>query len=179
MNKWQIIKSKTIHKTEWIEVVADECMTDTGQLVYTYTRRVDKGPLIIPEQDGKLWMVRQYRHPIRKVVWQFPTEGMHQDETWEDAAQRGLGEELGLQASEWIFLSEFFPDPGGLDQIAMIFLARELTSLPYENHLDEHEEIERGLFSMDEIEELIGRSEICDGWTLGALYLYKQHKRGL
>lgn len=175
MKKWNIIQSQIIHKTNWIEVVEDECEAETGRLVYTYTRRVDKGPLIIPEQDGKLWMVRQYRHPIRKIVWQFPAEGMHEGESWEEAAKRGLAEELGLKAEKWIYLQDLYPDPGGLDQVTKVYFASGLHRISEEHDLDEHELLERGLFSMDAIDTMIADGDVCDGWTLSGLFLYKRY----
>lgn len=183
MNKiqpWQTVKQNSIHKTPWIEIVADDCMAGEVSLTYTYTRRLDQGPVIIPEtEDGKLWMVQQYRHPIKKIIWQFPAEGKPEDESWEAAARRGVAEELGLEVGELVRLGSLHPDPGGLDQVAEIFLASQLSDLddgPMETHDDLVEELHQQAFSLKEIEELINRGEIIDGWTFSCLYLYKRFK---
>lgn len=175
MNKWKTISTKAVHSTPWIEVVEDECEAESGTLTYTYSRRIDQGPVIIAEQDEKLWMVKQYRHPIHKIIWQFPAEGMHPGETWEQAACRGVEEELVFKVGKLLFLSDLYPDPGGLQQQSKVFVATELSKLREASRLDQHEQIEKGLFSLEEIDQLIVRGEICDGWTFSGLFLYKRY----
>ena len=181
LKPWQIVSSKIIHATPWIEIVEDLCDVSGTKLEYTYTRRIDEGPLIIAEEnDGSLWLVKQYRHPIKKIIWQFPVEGKPQEESWDDAAKRGLQEELNLQASEWVNLGEFYPDPGGLDQKYQVYLATNLSraSISGVQHLEgEIEELKAQKFSRAQIDELISNGEICDNWTLSALFLYDRFKK--
>lgn len=180
LQPWQVTNSKVVHQTPWIEVIEDTCQAQDQELHYTYTKRVDEGPLIIAETaEHKLWLVRQYRHPIRKIIWQFPAEGKISGESWEAAAARGLREELHLEAKRWQSLGEFHPDPGGLQQKYQAFLAQDLKSIEQgEVHhvADEVEELERHAFSRTEIDALIDRGEICDNWTLAGLYLYDRYQ---
>ncbi|MDA1079570.1 MAG: NUDIX hydrolase [bacterium] len=180
LKPWQVIGSKVAFASPWVELIQDTCIAGEQELTYAYMRRVDEGPLIIPEaSDGSLWLVRQYRHPIRKIVWQFPVEGKTPGESWSDAAQRGLHEELEMQANSLQDLGEFFPDPGGLSQRYHAFLARELESVSVSDHGDGSEEVEdldRGKFTLAEIDQMIASGDICDNWTLAALYLYQRSK---
>lgn len=180
LSPWQVIRTKIIHATPWIEVKEDTCLADGTELTYTYTRRIDEGPLIIAEdQDEKLWLVRQYRHPIKKIIWQFPAEGKHPAESWQAAAQRGLGEELGLLAQTWHDLGTFFVDPGGLEQKYHAYLA---TGLSQTNEFatyrpeDVTEKLEVTAFSRPQIDDLIAHGAICDNWTLTGLFLYDHYK---
>jgi ADP-ribose pyrophosphatase len=181
LQTWQVSSSKVIHKTPWIEIVEDTCLAAGQELIYTYTRRVDEGPLIIAEEnDGSIWLVRQYRHPIKKILWQFPVEGKLPSESWQAAAERGLREEIKLDAQNWQDLGEFFPDPGGLQQKYRAYLAQNLS--PAQNtesfHLDgEVEELEINRFSRAEIDRLIDLGELADNWTLAGLFLYDRAKR--
>lgn len=181
VTSWNVIQSKIIHKTPWIELIEDICLVGDKQLKYTYTRRTDEGPLIIAEEfDGSLWLVRQYRHPINKIIWQFPGEGKHPNETWKQAAIRGLQEELKLKANHLEELGLYYTDPGGLDQKYVAFLATGLTriNLAEEPHLNsEIEDLEIHKFTLPEIDQLIDRGDICDNWTLTALFLYQRFKR--
>lgn len=178
---WKILNSKIIHSTPWIKIIEDTCSTNDKEFKYTYTRRVDEGPLIIAEEeDNSLWLVKQYRHPIKKTVWQFPIEGKQKYETWDDAAIRGLEEELQLRAEQWENLGEFYPDPGGLDQKYQIYLAKSLSKITSNNinHLEnEIEKLEIKNFTRTQIEEMISNREICDNWTLSALFLYDRSKK--
>jgi 8-oxo-dGTP pyrophosphatase MutT (NUDIX family) len=182
LKPWQILNTTVIHQTPWLEFKADECETANGQkLTYTYARRRDEGPLIIPEDaDGKLWLVRQYRHPIRKILWQFPAEGKSPEEAWEAAAQRGIQEEIGKAAEQIIKLGEVHPDPGGMQQTAYFYLALNLydQKAPTQHiHEDEIEQLEIAKFSLAEIDTLIAKGEISDGWTLAGLFLYQRYKQ--
>ncbi len=180
LKPWEIIDSKIVHATPWIEIVEDTCLVEGNELKYTYTRRVDEGPLIIAEENNKLWLVRQYRHPIKKIIWQFPGEGKLPDESWEAAAARGLQEELHLAATNWQDLGVFYPDPGGLEQKYHAYLATDLKKLAKQDtpHAeDEVENLEIHSFSRAEIDDLIDTGEICDNWTLAALFLYDRYKR--
>lgn len=176
---WTILHSKVIHSTPWIEVVEDTCLVDGKEITYTYSRRIDEGPLIIAqENNGGLWLVRQYRHPIKKILWQFPAEGKHTDESWEAAAARGLHEELQRSAEHWTDLGVFYPDPGGLDQKYRAYLATGLTRIaPAYQHQSEQqiEHLEIACFSRKEIEQLINTGELADNWTLAGLYLLDRY----
>ncbi len=186
LTPWTTTSTKSIHKTPWIEVVEDTCQVGAQETQYTYTRRVDSGPVIVPvTADKKLWMVRQYRHPIKKIIWQFPAEGTMPGESWEQTAVRGLAEELQMTAQKLIDVGEFHPDPGGLDQAYHLFIAKGLSPLNSTEadrekfHTDEqhkeHEELEKRAFSLQEIDTLIESGEICDNWTLAGLYLFNRY----
>lgn len=175
---WTVSGTKIIHATSWIEIKEDACSADGKNFNYTYTRRIDEGPLIIAQAaDQKLWLVQQYRHPIKKIVWQFPSEGKLAGESWQQAAERGLSEELQLVATDWKDLGTFYPDPGGLEQKYHAFMATGLSTAEkiVQNHAeDEVEQLRIQAFTLTEIDQMISTGEICDNWTLAGLYLYQR-----
>ena len=77
---------------------------------------------------GELFMIRQYRHPVRRYLWELPA-GLTDlpGESNLDAAKRELAEEAGLQAETWQSLQTFFTTPGGSDEAIEIFLATGLS----------------------------------------------------
>jgi ADP-ribose pyrophosphatase len=77
---------------------------------------------------GELFMLRQYRHPVRKFMWELPA-GLTDvaGESNLDAAKRELVEEAGLQAETWQSLQTFHTTPGGSDESIEIFLATGLS----------------------------------------------------
>lgn len=177
-NPWKVISSTTVHETPWIEIKADTCQTDDRTLTYTYTKRKDEGPVIIAEDNDKLWLVQQYRHPAKKFFWQFPVEGKQPTETWEAAAHRGLAEELQRKTDSLVYLGTLYPDPGGLEQKSKIFVAHATSALDEKakHDEDEVEELIAQAFTLAEIKSMVATGEICDGWTLSSLYLYEQNK---
>ena len=80
-------------------------------------------------ESGELLMIRQYRHPVRKNLWELPA-GLTDipGESNLEAAKRELAEETGLSAQNWQSLQVFHPTPGGSDESIEIFLATDLAS---------------------------------------------------
>lgn len=77
---------------------------------------------------GEIFMIKQYRHPVRHRMWEIPAGLLDQQgENPLDAAKRELAEEADLVASEWHLLSEFHTSPGGSDEIIRVYLARGLS----------------------------------------------------
>ncbi len=162
-----------------MEFIEDQCESNGKTATYTYMNRTDQGPLIIPQaDDGSLWMVRQYRHPIRKIIWQFPVECKLKEESWEAAAHRGLAEELHLQAKTIKYLCTFYLSPGDSTQKSQFFVAKNLSLLQKTTVHDETEieELETRTFTRSEIDAMIDSGEICDSWTLTALFMYDRYK---
>ena len=83
--------------------------------------------------DGaaEILMVRQYRHPVRAMLWEVPAGLL--DVPGEEplvAAQRELAEETDFAAARWDVLVDFYASPGFTTEGARSYLARDLRPLP-------------------------------------------------
>ncbi len=99
------------------------------------------GVLALDEQDRVL-MVRQYRHPVGYELWELPAGLLDLDgEEPVAAARRELEEEADLRAERWDTLVDWFNSPGGLDEAIRVYLARGLSQVPHGERFErEHEE---------------------------------------
>jgi 8-oxo-dGDP phosphatase len=82
------------------------------------------------DADDRLMMVHQYRHAVRRRLWELPAGLL--DVRGEDplvTAQRELTEETGLTATEWSTLVDVVPSPGFSEESVRIYLARGLTEV--------------------------------------------------
>lgn len=77
------------------------------------------------DADDRLMMIHQYRHAVRRRLWELPAGLL--DVAGEDplaAAQRELVEEAGLTAEDWSVLLDIVPSPGFSDESVRVYLAR-------------------------------------------------------
>ena len=69
--------------------------------------------VLIPiEDDGRVVIVRQYRAPLDRELWEFPAGRLNDGESPEDAARRECEEEIGYVPRRLERLRSLFPAPG-------------------------------------------------------------------
>lgn len=97
------------------------------------------------DEDDRILLIRQYRHPIRMRDWEIPA-GLRDVAGEEPAvtAARELGEEADLQATDWHTLADMYTTPGGSTEVIRIYLARSVTDLPHAQRTQREGE-ERGI----------------------------------
>jgi ADP-ribose pyrophosphatase len=83
--------------------------------------------IICLDQDDRVLLIRQYRHPVRSYLWEAPAglldvEGEHPLA----AAQRELREEAHHVADTWHVLYDVFNSPGSSSEALRCYLARDL-----------------------------------------------------
>ena len=120
--------------------------------------------------DGRLVVERQYRHPMGRVMLEFPAGKLDGGEPPLECAIRELAEETGYRAAEWaragILHNAIAYSTEGIE----VWFARGLTL--GERSLDEGEFLDVGLASLDELLLAAGRGELTDAKTLiGLLWL--------
>jgi ADP-ribose pyrophosphatase len=168
----RILKSETIYRGRMVELKVERVVEPGG--VET-TREVVCHPgsvVVIPHlPDGRLILVRQYRHAVKETLWELVAGGMERGETPRQSARRELLEETGHYARVLKPLLEFYPSPGILSEKMHLVEAWDLT--PSKGQPDADERIEVGFFSVNKIIEMIRSKEIRDGKTLvGILLLF-------
>ncbi len=92
------------------------------------------------DDEGSVVLIEQYRHPLRRRLWELPAGLMDVDgEAAQPAAARELGEETGFAAAHWSVLLDVAASPGFTDEVVRVFLATGLTDIGRQG-LVEHEE---------------------------------------
>ena len=104
---------------------------ESGVVTRDYMHHPGAVAVFALNEDSQVYLVRQYRHPVRTETWE-PPAGLL-DVRGEDplaAAKRELHEEADLTADRWDVLIDFFTSPGGSSEGIRIYLARELQPVP-------------------------------------------------
>jgi ADP-ribose pyrophosphatase len=92
-----------------------------------YVRHAGAVAVVAVDAESNVVLVRQYRHPVRDVLWELPAGLLDVDgEDPAVAAMRELAEETNLVARSVEPLISIYTSPGYSDERIQIFLAREL-----------------------------------------------------
>ena len=119
--------------------------------------------------QSEVVLIKQYRHAIRKFIWEIPAGTIDPEESAIHCAKRELIEEIGYSANVWHQLGTITPLPGCSDERIHIFLASELQ--PANQDLDDDELLNVHSMELSKAMEMIFSGEIQDGKTISGLYL--------
>jgi 8-oxo-dGTP pyrophosphatase MutT (NUDIX family) len=141
---YPVVGTKSIFRGRVISMRLDQVEMSDGVVV---EREVVAHPgavgVVAIDDDGKLLLVNQYRHPVRARLDELPAGLLDvDDEPALQAAKRELAEEAAVTASDWHVLLDLHTSPGFSDEAIRLFLARGITPvLEAERYRPEHEEI--------------------------------------
>ncbi len=123
---------------------------------------------VLPVDDeGRIWLVGQYRYPLQAYSWEIPEGGCPESETPEATAHRELREETGLIAGRMELVATAHLSNSVSDELAYLFRATELTARPDEPEGSERITVRR--FDWDEAWGMLRRGEITDSLSVIAL----------
>ena len=122
-------------------------------------------------------MIRQYRHALGETIIELPGGCVDAtDKSYEDAITRELLEETGYKFDKIEFLCQTSPNPSTNNNLLRAYLATG-GELIKEQQLDDAEDIEVLLFSIDELKQLIRENKLMQSMHVTAL-LYGLEKIG-
>jgi len=166
--------SSIVYQNKWMVVKEDKVSFDNGSDgIYGLVEKPDFA-LIIPYEDGKLHLVKQYRYPVKGSYWEFPQGSYEADRAIDvvDLVKKELKEETGLIAATLQQLGHLFEAYGFSNQGFYIFLATDLVQ--DEKELEASEEgLENKTVTFAEFEELVLKGEIKDAPTIASYGLLK------
>jgi 8-oxo-dGDP phosphatase len=122
------------------DVRDDRVRYGDGEIRRQYVAHTGAVAILALDDDGRVLLIQQYRHPIRYRDWELPAGLLDvAGEAPVAAAQRELAEEADLVAAHWEPLVSCWTTPGGNDEMIHVFLATGLSSAP-SAHAREDEE---------------------------------------
>ncbi len=140
--EWPVTATETPFSGKVTGVRSDEVRMPDGSTVRRdYQTHPGSVAVVALDDEGRVLLVRQYRHPVRHILWEIPAglldvPGEHPLR----AAQRELYEEAHLRADDWRVLVDIYSTPGGSDEAIRIFLARDLSDAEGERFAASEEE---------------------------------------
>jgi ADP-ribose pyrophosphatase len=155
------------------EVARDRLREDSGQEIVREVVRHPGGAGGVPLfADGRIALVKQYRHPAGRDLLEIPAGKIDAGERPESCAAREIEEELGVRVGRIEKLAEFYSTPGFCEEKLFVYLATELEASVQK--LDHDETVEIVYLSLAEAWQLVERGEIEDAKTIIALMLTRE-----
>jgi 8-oxo-dGTP pyrophosphatase MutT (NUDIX family) len=125
---WPVTSTAVLASGQVAQFIQDQITTPDGELIAReYIQHPGAVGVIALDDELRIALVRQYRHPVRHRLIE-PPAGLL-DVAGEDyllTAQRELAEEVGLAATSWRVLVDLFTTPGMVGEALRIYLARDL-----------------------------------------------------
>ncbi|GAA1729405.1 NUDIX domain-containing protein [Streptomyces yatensis] len=154
--EWPVTATATPFTGNKTSVRTDEVeMPDGSRVNRDYQVHPGSVAILALDEDGRVIVLRQYRHPVRQRLWEIPAGLLDvPGENPLHAAQRELYEEAHVKAEDWRVLVDVYTSPGGSDEAVRIFLAREISAAEGERFEVSEEEADMELARVS-LEELV------------------------
>lgn len=162
-----------MYSSPYSQLIVDLVEDKTGRR-FAYERLIPTNSgavVIVPSFEGKLVLLRQFRHALRSYQLSFPRGYGEPGLSAEENAAKELHEELGASAAgDLTYLGSVVADSGLSGNEASVFacIMDELTVKRGYEGIEGYE-----LFTPEELDAAICEGRITDGFTLSALTLLR------
>lgn len=166
------LDSREVYRNQWLRLREDRILRSNGKEgIYSVVDK-DDCAIILPIENGRVWLVEQFRYTIGERALELPQGGWEMENVDPEQLARGeLKEETGLHAAEMTYLGYFWIAYGFCRQKQHMFLATGL-SLKEREPDDEEHDLVIHTRSLEEFELMILDGTIHDASTVAAWGLY-------
>ncbi|TWR28455.1 NUDIX hydrolase [Mucilaginibacter achroorhodeus] len=168
---WKTCSSTYIHKGPWATLRTDRCEMPDGRVVEDYY--VLEYPnwvnAVAITNEGKVLMVRQYRHAANIVSLEIPGGVIDEGEEPLEAMRRELLEETGYQFDDIELLNTVYANPSTANNKTFCYLAKGGIKVQ-EQDLDEHEHIVVEEYTIAEVKKLLANNKIAQALHCTGLF---------
>ena len=153
-----VVERRSLHQGRLLHVFDDRVRFENGQEAQ---REVVEHPgavcIVAIKADGRIGMVRQWRHPAGRALWELPAGTRdHPGEEPAATASRELREEMQASAGTWRYVGAWPLAPGYSSELMHFFVATGIAS--WTGASDPDEQLEQAWFTPDE-----ARRQVTDG----------------
>ncbi len=172
----RVVESKVMYTGPVFGVRRDRVIEPGGvestRDVVTHTGSVVLLPIFA---DGRLLLVRQYRHAVGGYLWELVAGRIEPGERPLEAARRELVEETGYVGRGFRKVLDVFPTPGFVSERMLVYTVEGLT--PGDAHPEADERIHARRFSLRELEVMIRRGRLRDAKSIAGILYYSRFSR--
>jgi len=166
-----------VYETPWLDFYYDDITHpngEPGKYAWIKSHSGDGAVMVIPvTPSGMHLIIKVYRHPSKRYLWEFPAGVMESGESPIESARRELVEETGIIPDSVELLGSQIP-VSGITGLPFHSLLAEIPEISLEDVVIQREEgiVEARLLTRNELVELVSNEEVSDGVTLSCLARY-------
>lgn len=170
--EWKLLKSDYLFKDLWFTVRKDSCQRPDGKIVEPYY--VYEFPewvtAVALTESGEFIFEKQYRHASGLTMMEIPGGCVDpEDESLYSAIARELKEETGYVFETMEYLGKTSANPSTHNNWMHFFLAKGGKKIT-EQELDNNEDIEVNLLTIEEVKSLLKENKIFQSMHVTALF---------
>jgi len=160
---YEVTESTVVYEGVVWDIRRDTVDYNGHDMVREYVDHTGAVAVYAEDDEGRVLVIQQYRHPVGLRDWELPAGLLDQEgEDHLTAAQRELGEEADLEADHWEPLLRYNTSSGGSDEFIEVFRARGVraTESAFEREAEE----------ADIVTRWVPREELVDAILDGRLH---------
>ncbi|NES31223.1 NUDIX domain-containing protein [Micromonospora terminaliae] len=173
-HRYEVTEHREIWSGRIFSVVSDDVtMPGGGTGTRDYVTHVGAVAVLALDDAGQVVLIRQYRHPVGRHLWELPAGLMDvRGEDLATAAARELAEEADLTAGRIDVLVDLHSSPGFSNEVVRVFLARDLAEVPAaqrHERRDEEADLQVVRVDLDEAVRMVLAGEISNASCVAGL----------
>jgi 8-oxo-dGTP pyrophosphatase MutT (NUDIX family) len=163
---WKILESTYLRK----KIRLDKCELPNGKILEPIVFEFQTWVAVLAlTKNQEVLLIKQYRHGIQDVIWEFPGGVVDEGESPLEGVRRELLEETGYTTDKIIEVGKFFPDPSLQSNKMYAFLALDVEKVAIQ-HLDDAEEIEVCPTPLEEVVRMAKEGELSNALQVAVLF---------
>jgi ADP-ribose pyrophosphatase len=128
---WLIHATHETYQDPYVRLWVDQVTRPDGRLGQHVVVEMKPGVCVLAmDDDDHVYLTSEFHYAVGRVSLEGVSGGIEPGEDPLETAQRELAEELGLQATEWEYLTTVDPFTTIIRSPTRLYLARGLTSCP-------------------------------------------------
>ena len=170
----EILSHKEVYSGKIVKLHVDTIRQESGEATIREVVLHPGGVAAVPVlDDGRIVLIRQFRYPLRKYIWEIPAGKLDSGQTPRDTIARELEEEIGYTAGKLTEMGSFYASPGFCDEVIHLFIADSL--VPCARRPETGEYITPEARTLDECIKMIADREIMDGKSILGILWFERY----
>lgn len=124
---WTILNTHEVYQDPWLRVHQDDVVRPDGAPGTYSVVTVKPGVCVLAFDGDDVYLTEEFHYAVGRTTIEAVSGGIDGEEPAEQAAQRELSEELGIDARQWTEFATVDPFTGSVVSPTVLFLATDLS----------------------------------------------------